>query len=181
MKPIVTREMRERARTIPNNWLHVYDPAYPEVSAEGVIGRYLVDANGQITDEYVPNPRYLPKDITFDNDLESLMYLVRHGRAEKRELAGAVLTAELVLPADPTREPREHLVMRGSVIDAFASRQALPADWPPHWQEFVGIELAVLIDRMGEPVTIELTGQAGVRLEIPGELLVEGLRAAAGE
>ncbi|MDT7789279.1 MAG: hypothetical protein QOF58_7698 [Pseudonocardiales bacterium] len=176
VKPLVTREMRERARRAPNNWLHVVDPAHDGVSAEAVIGRYLVDARGEITDEYVPNPRYRAREVVFENELESLMYLVHRGYAEKPDLIDAVLAAELVLPADPTREPRGHLVTRGDVVDVFASERALPQDWPPHWQRFMGVEMAVVLDALGEPLTLVLTGQGGVQLEIPGGLLVDGLR-----
>ncbi|MEU7481805.1 hypothetical protein AB0A63_37915 [Lentzea sp. NPDC042327] len=175
--PLVTREMRERARLVPNNWLHVVDPAYDRVVAEAVVGRYLVDERGEITGQYVPNPRYRAKELVFDNDLESLMYLVQHGRAEKRELVDAVLAAELVLPADPARRAREHVVMRGNVIDAFASEKAVPPDWPPHWQRFSGVELAVVADAVAEPVVVVIGAQGGVRFEVPGDVLVDGLRA----
>jgi hypothetical protein len=176
VKPLVTREMRERARRMPNNWLHVVDPAYDGGSGEAVIGRYLVDAQGEITDQYVPNPRYQAREITFDNDLESLMYLVQRGYADKLELVDAVLAAELVLPADPAREPRRHLVMRGDVVDVFASERARPLDWPPHWHWFRGVELAVVVDALERPVTVLVTAQGGVQFEVPGELLVDGLR-----
>jgi hypothetical protein len=177
VKPLITQEMRERARRAPNNWLHVFDPAYDVVCAEAVIGRYLVDARGEITDQYVSNSRYRAREIVFENELESLMYLVQRGYAEKLDLVDAVLAAELVLPADPVREPRGHLVMRGDVVDVFASERALPQDWPPHWQRFRGVELAVVLDALNEPVTLVVTAQGGVRFEIPGELVVDGLRA----
>ncbi|ANZ35663.1 hypothetical protein BBK82_05790 [Lentzea guizhouensis] len=177
IKPLVTGEMRERARRVPSNWLHVVDPAYDEVVAEAVVGRYLVDERGEITDEYVANPRYRAKELVFENDLESLMYLVWHGRAEKRELVDAVLAAELVLPADPAKKAREHVVLRGNVIDAFASERALPPDWPPHWQRFHGVELAVIVDALQEPATVLIAAQGGVRFEVPGAVLVDGLRA----
>ncbi|RDI23624.1 hypothetical protein [Lentzea flaviverrucosa] len=176
VKPLITREMRERARRAPNSWLHVTDPGHDGASAEAVIGRYLVDARGEITDQYVPNPRYRAREITFENDLESLMYLVHRGYADKAELVYAVLAAELVLPADPAREPRKHLVMREDVVDVFASEQARPHDWPPHWQRFRGVELAVVVGALGRPVTFLLTGQGRVQFEVPGDLLVDGLR-----
>jgi hypothetical protein len=177
VKPLITREMRERARRAPSNWLHVLDPAYDGVSAEAVIGRYLVDAQGEITDQYVPNPRYRAREVVFENDLESVMFLVHRGHADKTELVDAVLAAELVLPADPAREPRRHLVVRGDVVDAFASERARPRDWPPHWHLFRGVELAVVLDGQERPVTVLLTAQGGVQFEIPGEALVDGLRS----
>ncbi|MCR3749628.1 hypothetical protein [Lentzea californiensis] len=176
VKPFITREMRERARRAPNSWLHVVDPAHDGASTEAVIGRYLVDVRGEITDQYVPNPRYQAGEITFENDLESLMYLVHRGYADKAELVDAVLAAELVLPADPAREPRKHLVMRGDVVDVFASERARPRDWPPHWHRFRGVELAVVVDALEQPVTVLVTARGGVQFEIPGDLLVDGLR-----
>ncbi|SDP20938.1 hypothetical protein [Lentzea jiangxiensis] len=178
VKPLITREMRERARRAPSNWLHVIDPAYDEVSAEAVIGRYLVDERGEITDQYVPNPRYRPREVVFDNDLESVMYLVRRGYADKGELVDAVLAAELVLPADPSRRPREHLVVRGDVVDVFASRRACPRDWPPYWHRFLGVELAVVVNALERPVTVLVTAQGGVQFELPGEVLADGVREA---
>ncbi|WP_112228491.1 hypothetical protein [Lentzea atacamensis] len=59
----------------------------------------------------------------------------------------------------------------------FASERAWPEDWPPHWQRFRGAELAVVLDALASPVTLVVTGQGGVRFEIPGELHVDGLRA----
>ncbi|MDX3662751.1 hypothetical protein PV646_36085 [Streptomyces sp. ID05-26A] len=156
------------------------DPAYDDVSgvpADAVMGRYLVDARGEITDQYVVNPRYQAREISFENDLEAVMYLVRCGHDNKQALVDAVLAAELVLPADPAREPREHLVVRGDVVDVFASEQAQPPDWPPHWHRFRGVELAVVLDALERPVTVLLTAQGGVQFEIPGESLVDGLRS----
>lgn len=151
VKPLITREMRERARRAPNSWLHVVDPAHDGASTEAVVGRYLVDARGEITDQYVPNPRYQAHEITFDNDLESVMYLVRRGYADKRELVDAVLAAELVLPADPVREPRRHLVMRGmSWTSSLRSRPGRGTgrrigtgfagwSWPWSWTRWSGL------------------------------------------
>lgn len=177
VKPLITREMRARARRAPNSWLHVVDPAHDGVSTEAVIGRYLVDERGEVTDQYVPNPRYQAHEITFENDLESLMYLVQRGYADKRELVDAILAAELVLPADPAREPRQHLVTRGDVVDVFTSDGVLPRDWPPHWHRFRGVELAVVVDAMERPVTLLVTAPGGVQFEVPGESLADGLRA----
>lgn len=177
VKPLITREMRVRARRAPSSWLHVTDPGHDGTSAEAVIGRYLVDSQGEITDQYVPNPRYQAREVVFENDLESLMYLVHRGHADKAELVDAVLAAELVLPADPVREPRKHLVLRKDVVDVFASERARPRDWPPHWHRFSGVELAVVVDGLEQPVTVLLTAQGGIQFEIPGESLVDGLRS----
>ncbi|WP_434449433.1 hypothetical protein [Lentzea sp. E54] len=124
----------------------------------------------------MPNPRHQAQEITFDNDLESLMYLAHRGYTDKAELVDGVLAAELVLPADLTREPRKHLVMRKDVVDVFASERTRPRGWPRHWHRFRGVEPAVVLDALERPVTVLVTAQGGVQFEVPGDLLVDGLR-----
>jgi hypothetical protein len=174
-RPQITPEMRTRALAIPNNWLHVVDPTRDTaagIPADAVIGRYLVDGRGQITDQYVPNPRFQPPL----NELEAAMRLVHSGQTDQEDVLTAVLAAELILPADPTKPPRRHVVMRGQVVDAFTSPEALPKDWPPHWHRFTGVELAVVLDRLGEPVLLSLVDSTDLRFGISTKLLVDALR-----
>ncbi|WP_141982390.1 hypothetical protein [Saccharothrix saharensis] len=222
--------MRARARTTPNAWLHVVDPDHRVSTAvppaEAVIGRYLVDHRGEITDQYVPNPRYRPAppppahpatrppvaagapprvpappaaapgataraadrsaadrsaaDVEPANELEAVLRLVHQGELGRNDLLAAVLAAELVLPADPARPSRGHLVTRGAVVDAFASPKALPGDWPPRWHLFTGVELAVVFDRLGEPLRLNLGDSAGLSWEITSDALVTALRGTVG-
>jgi hypothetical protein len=177
-RPPITPEMRSRALTMPNNWLHVVDPTRDTsrgIPADAVVGRYLVDAHGRITDQYVPNPRFVPREPV--NELEAVMRL-----GSPADVLAAVLGAELILPADPKKAPRQHVVLRREggeqVLDAFASPEALPRDWPPHWQRFTGVELAVVVDRLGEPVRLRLAESSDVRFDIRSEALVDALRTA---
>ncbi|MCE6994844.1 hypothetical protein LZG04_08510 [Saccharothrix sp. S26] len=315
-RPPITPEMRARARTTPNAWLHVVDPNHRVSTAippaESVIGRYLVDGRGEITDQYVPNPRYRPiptppplahratrppaaaagqpaptrpaappaaapppaaaarpaaptpaaptpavpagsraptgnavagspghaapapgavaagppppahlaassgvvagnpsahvapspspassgaaqpsatapratdrpaADVEPANELEAVLRLAHQGELDRDDLLAAVLAADLVLPADPARPPRGHLVTRGPVVDAFASPKALPGDWPPRWHRFTGVELAVLFDRLGEPLWLNLGDSSGRSWEITSDALVAALRGAVG-
>lgn len=274
-RPPITPEMRARARKTPNAWLHVVDPNHRTSTAippaEAVVGRYLVDSRGEITDQYVPNPRYLPippppahpatrppaatatppahtrlaapsrvvggppvpahgaasagaavagpaapahlaasprpappqaaappatapgatapgttapatdqqaADPEPANELEAVLRLAHQGELDQDDLLAAVLAAELVLPADPVRPPRGHLVTRGAVVDAFASPKALPGDWPPRWHRFTGVELAVVFDRLGEPLRLNLADSSGLAWEIASDALVRALRSA---
>lgn len=178
-RPPITERMREHARTIPNSWLQVFDPVLERVAgqvSEAVVGRYLVDAQGRITDTYVPNPRYRGPE----NELEASLFLAGAGSLDVGEAVVAVLGAELVLPLDPARQGRPHLVFREErglrVVDAFTSARVVPADWPPHWQRRTGLELAVLFDRSDAVFELRLCGPAGVRLTVPGADLVRALR-----
>ncbi|MEO6082875.1 MAG: hypothetical protein ABIQ18_07195 [Umezawaea sp.] len=116
-RPPITPEMRSRALTLPNNWLHVVDPTRD--TSQGI-------------------------------------------------------------PADPKKAPRQHVVLRREggeqVLDAFASPEALPRDWPPHWHRFTGVELAVVLDRLGEPVRLRLAESSDVRFDIRSDALVDALR-----
>ncbi|MFD9738128.1 hypothetical protein [Umezawaea sp. NPDC059074] len=178
-RPEITPEMRAKAMTMPNNWLHVVDPTRDTahgVPAEAVVGRYLIDADGRITDQYVPNPRYVARPPA--NELEAVMRL-----GTPADVLTAVLGADLILPADPTKAPRRHVVLRRDgreqVLDAFASPEALPRDWPPHWHRFTGVELAVVVDRLGEPVRLRLAESSDVRFDIRADALVDALRGVA--
>uniref|UniRef100_UPI0031D6C16B hypothetical protein n=1 Tax=Saccharothrix mutabilis TaxID=33921 RepID=UPI0031D6C16B len=179
-RPPITERAREHARTIPNSWLQVFDPVVERVVgavSEAVIGRYLVDARGEITDTYVENPRYQGPG----NELEGAMFLVGAGSIPLEEALLAVLGAELVLPLDPARRDRPHLVLREEpgvrVVDAFTSDRVAPADWPQHWQRRTGAELAVVFDRADERFELRLCGPAGVRLTVPGDELARALHA----
>ncbi|KOX16796.1 hypothetical protein ADK67_39310 [Saccharothrix sp. NRRL B-16348] len=109
-----------------------------------------------------------------------MLRLVHREELGQDDLLAAVLAAELVLPADPARPPRGHLVTRGAVVDAFASPKALPADWPPRWHRFTGVELAVVFDRLGEPLRLNLGDSSGLSWEIASDALVGALRSAVG-
>ncbi|GGM53157.1 hypothetical protein GCM10012275_25190 [Longimycelium tulufanense] len=63
-RPQVTQRLRERARRKPNEWLDVPDPRFADrskVPSHGIIGRYRIDARGEVTDDYEPNPDYRPQ------------------------------------------------------------------------------------------------------------------------
>ncbi|SHF42918.1 type VII secretion system-associated protein [Streptoalloteichus hindustanus] len=113
-KPEITPEMRRRARAVPNNWLLVTDPGYDTtrgVPAEAVIGRYRVDARGEITGEYVANPRYQPLPDTRaerpsstppprmspTNDLERVIQAVATGASPESALVEALLDHEILV------------------------------------------------------------------------------------
>ena len=56
-----TAEMREEAKRNPNGWVYVIDGDYsPDeaVPSERIIGAWKVDAEGNLTSEYIANPNY---------------------------------------------------------------------------------------------------------------------------
>jgi hypothetical protein len=189
--PQVTEAMRETARSRPGGWIEIVDPIHQDPAADvppaGVVGRYPVDPAGNLVEKFQLNPGYRPSPVALGwatprSELEAAMQLAHTGQIDKHEVVLAVLAAELIMPADPARTEREHLVFRTDggrrVLDAFVSDTGLPADWPPHWQRYAGVEIAVLLDRLGEPVDLVLHGVPDLEVRIPGDVLTTGLAAA---
>jgi hypothetical protein len=53
----------EEARRTPNGWVYRIAPGYApdqRVPPHAIVGAWRVDAGGEITGEFVPNPRYTP-------------------------------------------------------------------------------------------------------------------------
>ena len=88
-RPVITPAMREQALKQPNTWLYVVDPIFTDPNAEvppwGFIGGYRVDENGEITDDFSPNPNYRPSPVALrlpapTNDVERA--LAMYGKGE---------------------------------------------------------------------------------------------------
>jgi hypothetical protein len=62
-----------------------------------------------------------------------------------------------------------------SMVDAFVAEDAVPADWPPHWQSFTGLEIAVLLNGLGKPADLLLYGQPDLQVRIRGDVLAASL------
>jgi hypothetical protein len=184
--PPVTPEMREMAKSRPGGWIEVLDPMHAQpVPPAGVIGRYPVGQAGEVVEDFQLNPAYRPSPLALGwpaprSEVEATMQLTHTGLLGEDDLMGAVLAATLTLPADPARGEREHLVLRkdgqSSVVDAFVADDAVPADWPPHWQEYTGVEIAVLVNGLAEPADLLLYGQPDLQVRIRGDVLAAALR-----
>ncbi|RLK59618.1 type VII secretion system-associated protein [Actinokineospora cianjurensis] len=189
--PAITPDMRSYALSHPGGWVEVLDPSHPgpDTPEWAVVGRYPVDTWGGIIAEFQANPQYRPSPVALGwpeprSEAEAVLQLAHTGQIEYREAVIAVLAATLVLPADPTRPPRTRLVLRDRVVDAFVTDDAVPPDWPQHWQKFSGVEIAILIDRLadqaGGPPDLLLHAAPDLQVRIPGPVLIEALRLVAG-
>jgi hypothetical protein len=184
--PPVTPEMRETAKSRPGEWIEVLDPMHTEpVAPAAVAGRYPVSQAGEIVEDFQPSPSYRPSPLVLGwpaprSETEAAMQLAHTGLLDKDEVVAAALAATLTLPADPARGVREHLVFRKEgdrfIVDAFVTEDALPADWPPHWQQYTGVELAVLLNGLAEPADLLLYGQPDLQARIRGDVLTAALR-----
>lgn len=65
MKPVITDATKAEARKTPGGWVYQIDGVYgPEdtVPPERIVGAWKVDEKGEITGEFIHNPKYRPKD-----------------------------------------------------------------------------------------------------------------------
>lgn len=188
--PPVTAGMRQTAKARPGGWIEVLDPIHADsdspVGPAGVAGRYPVDQAGEVTGNFQLNPAYRPSPLALGwpaprSEVEAAMQMAHTGLLDKDEVVLAALATTLVLAADPARVAREHLVLRKdgdrSTVDAFVTGEAVPSDWPPHWQEFTGIELAVLLNGLPEPADLLLYGAPDLQVRIRGDVLAASLQS----
>ena len=63
MKP--TPEMLEEAKRNPNGWVYKINGQFrldEHVPPEAIVGAWKVNAAGEIEGDFIPNPRYRPKE-----------------------------------------------------------------------------------------------------------------------
>ncbi|WP_190817812.1 type VII secretion system-associated protein [Saccharopolyspora pogona] len=181
-RPVITPTMREQAQKQPNTWLYVVDPIFTDPNAEvppwGFIGGYRVDEQGEITDDFSPNPNYRPSPVALrlpapTNDVERALQLTTTGYAQGHSLLTAMLDAELILFAQPQGSglfTMEHESGRRQ-LQVFTSETFLPPNWTT-WQRMTGRQLA----------THNLTGidvQVNPTSPVKARLPVEDLAKAA--
>ncbi|GAA4613720.1 hypothetical protein GCM10023108_15410 [Saccharopolyspora hordei] len=176
--------MREQALKQPNTWLYVVDPIFTDPNAEvppwGFIGGYRVDENGEITDDFSPNPNYRPSPVALrlpapTNDVERALQLTTTGYAQGHTLLTAMLDAELILFAQPQGSglfTMEHESGRRQ-LQVFTSESFLPPNWTT-WQRMTGRQLAAL-NPTG--IDIQVNPTSPVKARVPAEDLVKAAAA----
>ncbi|WP_245776027.1 type VII secretion system-associated protein [Saccharopolyspora flava] len=171
--------MREQAKKQPNTWLYVVDPIFTDPNAEvppwGFIGGYRVDEQGEITDDFSPNPNYRPSPVALrlpapTNDVERALQLTTTGYAQGQALLAAMLDSELILFAQPQGSglfTMEHESGRRQ-LQVFTSDGFLPPNWTT-WQRMTGRQLAA---NPLAGVDLQINPTSPVKARMPGEDLV---------
>ncbi|TDD43749.1 type VII secretion system-associated protein [Saccharopolyspora elongata] len=183
-RPVITPTMREQAMKQPNTWLYVVDPIFTDPNAEvppwGFIGGYRVDEQGEITDDFSPNPNYRPSPVALrlpapTNDVERALQLTTTGYAQGHALLTAMLDAELILFAQPQGNglfTMEHESGRRQ-LQVFTSEGFLPPNWTT-WQRMTGRQLAT------HPLTgidVQVNPTSPVKARLPAEDLAKAAAA----
>ncbi|CRK60438.1 putative ADP-ribosylglycohydrolase [Alloactinosynnema sp. L-07] len=165
-EPEITLDMRAGARSNPNSWLYVIDPAFgpdEDVPPWGVVGAYPVDEHGEIGDAFRRNDDYRPSPTALrlpvpSNPLEKLLQLIHTRHRDQRDLLPAVLDSTLLLYAG---SPDDRGVTGfpnhdGTVmVPACTSAAHVPTQWPG-WREVTGRELVGLL--YGHPLVVNPAG-----------------------
>jgi hypothetical protein len=184
--PQVTDDMRASARTNPNSWLYVLDPAFvgaQDVPQWAIVGAYPVNAFGEIEDRFSPNDTYRPSPTALGwpaplTPLERLIQLAKAAHLPVSDLPVSVLDATLLVydPGDGTWDGTQLIVLPDGpsgrlVVPACTSVEHVPDDWPA-WRSIRGNDAVPLL--RGYPLAINPDGPVSAIL--PAELLVESAK-----
>lgn len=189
--PPITDDMRASARTNPNSWLYVLDPAFvgddvtaaDDVPQWAIVGAYPVNEFGEIEDRFAPNDTYRPSPLALGwptprSPLERIIQLAKAGHRPAADLPGSVLDASLLVydPNDGTWDGTQLIVLPDGptgrlVVPSCTSVEHVPQDWPG-WRSMRGSDVVPLL--RGYPLAINPDGPVSAIL--PAELLADASR-----
>lgn len=107
--PPLTDALRAEARAHPGGWVYAVDAGFDgaaDVPPQGIVGAWRSDENGEVREEFVPNPRYVatPRARGWAEPatpLEDVLQLVRAGYGSTQQLLGAFASADVVVFSRP--------------------------------------------------------------------------------
>jgi hypothetical protein len=103
--PPITDAVRAEAKSSPDAWVYAVDPGFgvqAEVPPEGIVGAWHSDEKGEISADFVPNPRYRPTPQARGWEepatrLERVLQLVLSGYMPDAQLASEFAQAEVYI------------------------------------------------------------------------------------
>ena len=107
--PPITDALRAEARANPGAWVYAIDRGFEgsaEVPPQGIVGAWQSDENGELNDEFMPNPRYIPTPQARGwaqptTVLERVLQLRLSGYAPQEMLAREFAASEVVIYSRP--------------------------------------------------------------------------------
>jgi hypothetical protein len=93
--PPITGALRAEARANPGSWVYAIDRGFEgslEVPPQGIVGAWHSNENGELSDEFMPNPNYVPTPQARGwaeptTALERVLQLAQSGYAPHWQLA----------------------------------------------------------------------------------------------
>jgi hypothetical protein len=150
-KPPVTDALRAEARANPGSWIYAVDPGFDgqaEVPPQGIVGAWRADEKGELTDEFTPNPRYLPSPQARGweeplSTLERVLQLVLSGYLPETQLPAEFASAEIFVFDGPDDAfflaPAQDA---GRLVYAYTDSQKAAASGYARHRAIAGSELA---------------------------------------
>jgi len=107
--PPITDALRAQARANPGAWVYAIDPEFigaERVPPEGVAGAWRADEDGELSGEFIPNPRYVPSPPARGwpdpaSPLERVLQLVLAGHAAGEQLNRAFASSDVYVYSRP--------------------------------------------------------------------------------
>lgn len=107
--PPLTDALRAEARANPGAWVYAIDPEFAGaggVPPQGIVGAWRSDENGELVEEFTPNPRYVPSPLARGwavpaTKLERVLQLVLAGHAPGAQLEQEFAAADIVVFSRP--------------------------------------------------------------------------------
>jgi hypothetical protein len=107
--PPITEALRAEARANPGGWVYAIDPEFAgadRVPPEGIIGAWRADEAGELSEDFTPNPRYVPSPPARGwpaptTKLERVLQLARAGHATSEQLDQEFAASDVVIFSRP--------------------------------------------------------------------------------
>ena len=151
--PPITEALRAQAREHPGEWVYAIDPEFDgldRVPPEGVIGAWRADENGELGEDFTPNPRYVPSPPARgwpapQSKLERVLQLVRAGHAPGEQLDGEFAVSEVFVYSRPEGGIFVAPEGDGGLVYAFTDAEKAASSGYPEHAAMSGRELAAAL------------------------------------
>ena len=152
--PPVTAALRAEARANPGAWIYSVDPGFTgqaDVPPQGIQGAWQSNKNGELEENFTPNPRYLPTPQARGWDepvtaLERILQLVLSGYQPETQLIRAFESANVFIFSNPEAglflAPAQD---GGQLVYAYTDAVKISATGSAEHREISGSELAALL------------------------------------
>ncbi|CAM3527855.1 type VII secretion system-associated protein [Occultella aeris] len=107
--PPITDALRAEARANPGSWVYAVDPEFDvggSVPPQGIVGAWRADENGELSEGFTPNPRYVPSPLARGwaapvSKLERVLQLALAGHVPGEQMDREFASADVVILSRP--------------------------------------------------------------------------------
>ncbi|GAA2485861.1 type VII secretion system-associated protein [Streptomyces gobitricini] len=170
--PPVSDAVRAQAAKTPNAWVYAVDPYFEplgKVPPYGVVGAWRVDNQGNVTDEFRPNPNYRPspkaRGFKAPTDpLDSVIQLAASGYASDSDVQSALVDAVVYVVPGMNAMVESHAEGDDRlVVHIYSSPMHAPSSVP----EVQRALFRALLPELPECAVLQLNPGSSVSAEVP--------------